>query len=161
MSEIAFTGNLVEDIELKFVASGAALGRARVAENRRWKDGNGQQQEATSFHTVIIWRELAENAAESLRKGDRVVVVGRLEQRHYKTEANENRSVWEVTADAFGPDLRWARAAVTKTRSGGNGGGGGGQRPAPSQAQRSSQPVAGDGDFDPYGAAGNDDEEPF
>jgi len=107
-----------------------------VAVNRKWQDRNsGEWQEATSFFDVICWRELAENVSESLKKGTRVVVTGRLEQRSWEQEGNK-RSVVEINADEVAPSLRWATAKVEKTErrggdQGGGGGGGGFNRPAP------------------------------
>jgi single-strand DNA-binding protein len=99
-----------------------------VAVNRRWQDRNsGEWNEATSFFDVICWRELAENVSESLKRGTRVIVTGRLEQRTWEQEGNK-RSVVEIIADEVAPSLRWATAKVEKTerRSGGDQGGGGG-----------------------------------
>jgi len=128
-NSVTLVGNLVEDPELRFTASGVAMARIRLAVNRRYRDRNNEWQEDTSFFGGTCWREVAENVAESLSKGDRVFITGRLEQRNWETNEGEKRSVVEVRIDEVGPSLRWATATVTKTpRTGGGdfGGGGGG-----------------------------------
>jgi single-strand DNA-binding protein len=96
------------------------MARIRLAVNRRWRDNNGDWQEDTSFFGGTVWREQAESAAESLEKGSRVIVAGRLEQRSWETPEGDKRSVVEIAIDEIGPSLRWATASVTKTaRSGG------------------------------------------
>jgi single-strand DNA-binding protein len=139
-NSITIVGNITRDPELRFTPSGQANTRIGVAVNRRWQDkGSGEWQEATSFFDVVCWRELAENVSESLGRGARVVVTGRLEQRTYEKDG-EKRSVIEIIADEVGPSLRWATAEVKKTdrRGGtdpGGGGGGGYGRPAPGPAE--------------------------
>jgi single-strand DNA-binding protein len=128
-NNITIVGNITRDPELRFTPSGQANARLGVAVNRRWQDkGSGEWQEATSFFDVICWRELAENVSESLKRGARVVVTGRLEQRTYEREGGEKRSVVEIIADEVAPSLRWATAKVEKTerRGAGDSGGGGG-----------------------------------
>ncbi len=128
-NNITIVGNITRDPELRFTPSGQANARLGVAVNRRWQDkGSGEWQEATSFFDVICWRELAENVSESLKRGARVVVTGRLEQRTYEREGGEKRSVVEIIADEVAPSLRWATAKVEKTerRGAGEPGGGGG-----------------------------------
>jgi single-strand DNA-binding protein len=131
---ITVIGNLTADPELRFTPSGAAVANFTVASTPRtfdrqsneWKDGD------TLFLRCSIWREAAENVAESLTKGTRVIVSGRLVQRSYETREGEKRTVYELQVDEVGPSLRYASAKVTRTqRSGGggggfNGGGGGG-----------------------------------
>jgi single-strand DNA-binding protein len=132
-NSVTLVGNLVEDPELRFTASGVAMARVRLAVSRRYRDRNEEWQEETSFFGGTCWREVAENISESLSKGDRVFVTGRLEQRNWETNEGEKRSVIEVRIDEIGPSLRWATAQVTKTpRTGGGGGGnyGGGSTPA-------------------------------
>ena len=127
-NSITIVGNITRDPELRFTPSGQANARLGVAVNRRWQDRNsGEWQEATSFFDVICWRELAENVSESLKRGTRVIVTGRLEQRTWEQDGNK-RSVVEIIADEVAPSLRWATAKVEKTerRSGGDQGGGGG-----------------------------------
>lgn len=123
-NNITLIGNLVEDPELRFTPSGVAMAKIRIAVNRRWRGQDGEWQESTSFFTGTVWREQAENAAESLQKGARVIVNGRLEQRSWETEEGDKRSVVEVQVDEIGPSLRWATASVHKTqRSSGDWGG--------------------------------------
>jgi single-strand DNA-binding protein len=126
-NSVTLVGNLVEDPELRFTASGVAMARIRMAVNRRYRDRNNEWQEETSFFGGTCWRDVAENVAESLSKGDRVFITGRLEQRSWETNEGDKRSVVEVRIDDVGPSLRWATAAVTKTpRSDGGGNYGGG-----------------------------------
>lgn len=115
-SNVTLIGNLVDDPELRFTPSGVAMAKIRMAVNRRWRGQDGEWQENTSFFTGTIWREQAEQAAESLQKGARVIVSGRLEQRSWETESGEKRSVVEVQVDEIGPSLRWATATVNKTQ---------------------------------------------
>jgi len=127
-NSITIVGNITRDPELRYTPSGQANVRLGVAVNRRWQDrSSGEWQEATSFFDVIAWRELAENVNESLKRGARVIVTGRLEQRTWEQEGNK-RSVVEIIADEIAPSLRWATAKVEKTdrRNGDQGGGGGG-----------------------------------
>ncbi|MEV8095800.1 single-stranded DNA-binding protein [Kitasatospora sp. NPDC085879] len=130
---ITLVGNLVDDPELRFTPSGAAVAKFRIASTPRtfdrqtneWKDGE------SLFLTCNVWRQPAENVAESLQKGMRVIVQGRLRQRSYDTKEGEKRTVFEVEVDEVGPSLRSATAKVTRAnRSGGPGGGGnfGGQQ---------------------------------
>ncbi|NNL71623.1 MAG: single-stranded DNA-binding protein [Acidimicrobiia bacterium] len=149
-NSVTLVGNLVEDPELRFTPSGVAMAKIRVAVNRRWRDQQGEWQEETSFFGGTLWREAAENAAESLQKGTRVIITGSLEQRSWETQEGDKRSIVEVRIDELGPSLRWATASVTRTpRSDNFGGGGGGGQPATVPAA----PVARD-DFGP-------DEAPF
>ncbi len=117
---ITMAGNLADDPELRFTPSGRAVAKARVAVNSRYQDQNGQWVDGpTSWHTVIAWGALGENLAESVRKGDRVVVHGRLEQRPYETQDGEKRAAWEITADEIGVSLRHATAKPQKVQRGG------------------------------------------
>lgn len=132
-NSVTLVGNLVEDPELRFTASGVAMAKVRLAVNRRYRDRNDEWQEDTSFFGGTCWRDVAENISESLSKGDRVFITGRLEQRNWETNEGEKRSVVEVRIDEIGPSLRWATATVTRTpRSDGGGGnyGGGNTTPA-------------------------------
>ena len=109
------------------------MAKIRFAVNRRYQNRDGEWQEETSFFGGTLWRDMAENIAESLQKGTRVIVTGSLEQRTWETQEGEKRSTIEVRIDDIGPSLRWATASVTRTpRGGGDGGGGGGapQQPA-------------------------------
>lgn len=112
-TNITLTGRLVADPELKFGASGIAILKARVVTSGRKKTDDGWQDVDTTFWSVTAFRQLAENVAESLRKGDEVIVVGKVKAREYETPEGEKRSVTEITADAFGPNLR-AATATTK-----------------------------------------------
>ncbi|HDL49646.1 MAG TPA: single-stranded DNA-binding protein, partial [Actinobacteria bacterium] len=112
---VTVIGNLVEDPELRFTPSGIAMAKIRVAVNRRWRDQAGEWQEQTSFFGGTLWREAAENAAESLQKGARVIITGSLEQRQWETQEGDKRSVVELRIEEIGPSLRWATASVTKT----------------------------------------------
>ena len=127
---ITLIGNLTADPDLRFTPSGAAVANFTVASTPRtfdrqtneWKDGDAM------FLNCSVWRQAAENAAESLSKGMRVVVTGRLKSRSYETREGEKRTVFEVDVDEVGPSLRYATAKVTRTPSGSGGGqqGGGG-----------------------------------
>jgi single-strand DNA-binding protein len=121
---ITLVGNLVEDPELRFTPSGAAVANFRVAstprtfdrQNNEWKDGE------TLFLSCSVWRQAAENVAESLQRGMRVIISGRLKSRSYETREGEKRTVFEIDVDEVGPSLKTATAKVTKTtRSGGGG----------------------------------------
>lgn len=121
---ITIVGNLTDDPELRFTPSGAAVANFTVAstprifdrENNQWKDGDAL------FMRCSIWRQAAENCAESLTRGARVVVQGRLKQRSFETREGEKRTVVECDVDEIGPSLRYATAKVTKTSRGGGGG---------------------------------------
>lgn len=128
---ITFIGNLTDDPELRFTQGGAPVASFRVASNRRFNDRSGNQQEETTFLNVNAWRELAENAAESLSKGDRVIVIGRVKVRSY--ENRENQTVWvtEIEADEIAPSLRWARAEVSRVGGGGGASSSGSFAPPP------------------------------
>ena len=120
-NNVTLIGNLVDDPELRFTPSGVAMAKIRLAVNRRWRGQDGEWQESTSFFTGTIWREQAEQVAESLQKGARVIVSGRLEQRSWETQEGDKRSVVEIQIDEIGPSLRWATATVNKTqRQGGD-----------------------------------------
>ena len=128
---ITFIGNLTEDPELRFTQGGAPVASFRVASNRRYTDRSGNQQEETTFLNVNAWRDLAENAAESLGKGDRVVVIGRVRVRSYENRDNQTVWVTEIEADEIAPSLRWARAEVSRVSGGGSGGGASGTSSTP------------------------------
>jgi single-strand DNA-binding protein len=114
-------GNLVEDPELRFTNSGTAVANMRVAVTQRiQQDGNWRDGE-TSFFKVNVWRGQAENLADSLSKGDRVMVSGRLRQRSWETPEGEKRSVTELEADEVGASLKWATAKVERVSQRGNG----------------------------------------
>lgn len=127
---ITVVGNLVADPELRFTPSGAAVANFRVASTPRRYDAQAQAwvDGEALFLTCNVWRQAAENVAESLTKGMRVVVTGRLRQRSYETREGEKRSVFEVEVDEVGPSLKYASAAVTRNPAGGGDGQGGGYR---------------------------------
>jgi single-strand DNA-binding protein len=120
-SQTVIVGNLVDDPELRYTPSGAAVAKMRVAVTPRFRDqATGEWKDAeSSFFSVNAWRTLAENAAESLTRGSNVIIVGRLKQRSWETQDGEKRTVVEIEADEIGPSLRWATAKVEKqSRSG-------------------------------------------
>lgn len=166
---ITVVGNLTADPELRFTPAGAAVANFTVASTPRtfdrqsneWKDGEAL------FLRCNIWREAAENVAESLTRGSRVIVQGRLKQRSYETREGEKRTVVELEVDEIGPSLRYATAKVNKANRGGGGGGGG--FGGSSGGAGGSRPAAGPAD-DPWGSApqaagsfggGGNDEPPF
>ena len=153
---VTLIGNVTRDPELRFTASGQALASFGLAVNRRWQNRQTQAwEEATSFFDVVCWAQLAENAAESLPKGTRVIVTGRMEQRSWETQEGEKRSKIEVVADELGPSVRWATTQVTRNeRREGQGGPGGGPGGGPAGGGQAPQPAAPTGGYD-Y------DEEPF
>jgi single-strand DNA-binding protein len=120
-NQIIIVGNLTDDPELRYTPNGAAVVKFRVAVNRRFKDEAGNWKDGeTSYFTVNAWRSLAENVAESLTRGTRVVVAGRLQMRQWETQEGDKRTVVEIEADEVGPSLRWATAKVERQgRSGG------------------------------------------
>jgi single-strand DNA-binding protein len=127
-STVTIVGNVTRDPEMRYTPSGVAKASFGVAVSRRWQNRTSQEwEEQTSFFNVVCWREMAENVCESIGKGARIVVSGRLEQRSWETENGDKRSVVEIVADDIGPSLRWATAEVRRNeRRGGAGGGGGG-----------------------------------
>jgi single-strand DNA-binding protein len=178
-TQITVVGNLVDDPELRFTPSGAAVANFRIASTPRtfdrqaneWKDGEAL------FLSCSVWRQAAENVAESLQKGMRVVVQGNLRSRQYETREGEKRTVFEIQVDEVGPSLRYATAKVTRTqRSGGSsygggqqGGGSGGPSdndPWATPAQSQGAPAGGAGGGapanDPWATPGvSSDEPPF
>jgi len=156
-STVTIVGNVTRDPEMRYTPGGAAKATFGVAVNRRWQNRQTQEwEEQVSFFNVVCWREQAENVCESVGKGSRVIVTGRLEQRSWETDNGEKRSTVEIVADEVGPSLRWASATITKNeRRGGGDFGGGGQG-----AQN--RPAADDG-AGTAGAAAPDSfsEEPF
>ena len=168
---ITVVGNLTADPELRFTPSGAAVANFTVASTPRiydrqsgeWKDGDAL------FLRCNIWREAAENVAESLTRGSRVIVTGRLKQRSFETREGEKRTVFEVEVDEIGPSLRYATAKVNKaSRSGGGGGGFGGGGGGSRGNTGGSTGGGSETKDDPWGSApasgsfsGGDDEPPF
>ena len=155
---ITLVGNLVADPELRFTPSGVAVCKLRVLQTPRDKTAAGEWVDGEPYgKDLTVWREFAENVAESLHRGDRVVVTGRLKARKYQDTEGKNRTAEEVEVDAIGPDLRYARTTVSKQAKAGSGparsggddawGGANAQRPAGAPAvnadeQRQSQPAA-------------------
>ncbi len=114
-NSVTLVGNITRDPELRFTNTGQATATFGLAVNRMWTDRQtNERREATSFFDIVCWREMAENVSESLQKGARVLVTGRLEQRTWETPEGERRSKIEVVADEVGPSLRWATAVVSK-----------------------------------------------
>jgi single-strand DNA-binding protein len=149
---VTVIGNVTRDPELRFTPSGQALANFGLAVNRRWQNRQNQQwEEQTSFFDIVCWAQLGQNVSESVQKGARVIVTGRLEQRSWETEGGDKRSKVEIIADEVGPSLRWATAEITKnerreadgggSQGGGGGGGGGYNRPAPNQAPAGYDPA--------------------
>lgn len=145
-------GNVTRDPELRFTPSGQAVASFGLAVNRRWQNRQTNDwEEQTSFFDIVCWAQMAENVSESVTKGMRVMVNGRLEQRSWETETGDKRSKVEVVADEVGPSLRWASAQVDKNERRDGGAGGGFSAPPPTQAPVPNAAPAG------YSA----DEEPF
>lgn len=165
-TNITLIGNLTDDPELRFTPSGAAVAKFRVASTPRYLDrqsGEWKDGEAL-FLACNVWRQAAENVAESLQRGARVVLSGRLRQRSYETKEGEKRTVFEVEVDEIGPSLRYATAKVQKmSRSSGGGGGGfgaGGAAPA-DDPWASATPAASAGAATGGSGGFNNDEPPF
>jgi len=112
---ITIVGNATRDPEVRYTPSGQAVATFGVAVNRRWQNRQTNEwEEAVSFFDVTAWQQLAENVAESITKGSRVVVSGRLDQRSWETNEGEKRSKVEIVADEIAPSLKYATAAVTR-----------------------------------------------
>lgn len=165
---ITVIGNLTDDPELRFTPSGAAVANFTIASTPRVfkRDSNSWEDGDTLFMRCSVWRQYAENVAESLVRGSRVIASGRLKQRSYETREGEKRTVVELEVDEIGPALRYATAKVQRTqRSGSAGGGfsGGGPAGAPSgESAASADPWASSTPgSDPWAAASESDEPPF
>ena len=120
---ITVIGNLTDDPELRFTPNGAAVANFRLAVTPRVREGDSWKDGETSFFRINVWRQQAENAAETLQKGARCIVVGRLRTRSWETPEGEKRSVTEVEADEIGPSLKFATAKVERSSRGSSGGG--------------------------------------
>ena len=148
---ITVIGALVADPELRFTPTGAAVANFTVASNSRvfdrqaneWKDGEAL------FLRCTIWREAAENVAESLTRGTRVIVTGRLKQRSYETREGEKRTVVELEVDEIGPSLRYSTAKVNRAARGGSSGGSGGEDPWAAQPPGGDHQPLSSGDGEP------------
>src|SRR6266702_6353952 len=127
-TQITIIGNLVDDPELRYTPTGQTVAKFRVASTPRFRDNStGEWKDGDSlFLTCNVWRQAAENVAESLQRGMRVIVSGRLRQRSYETKEGDKRTVYEVEVDDVGPSLRNASAKVNRVNRGGGGGQGGG-----------------------------------
>ena len=114
-NNLTLIGNATRDPELRFTPSGQGVASFGLAVNRRWQNKQTNEwEEATSFFDVVAWGSLGENVAESVTKGARLIVVGRLDQRSWESDSGEKRSKVEIVADEIGPSLRWATAEVSK-----------------------------------------------
>jgi single-strand DNA-binding protein len=170
---ITIIGNMVNDPELRYTPTGQAVATFRVASTPRYMDRNTNEWKdgESLFLSCNVWRQAAENVAESLTRGMRVIVSGRLKQRSYETKEGEKRTVYEIEVDEVGPSLRSASAKVTKSqRSGGGSGFGGPSGPSGPSSQGGSQGGYGGGaggrtNDDPWAAdpgdSGFSDEPPF
>ena len=155
-NSVTLVGNVTRDPELRFTPSGQAVATFGLAVNRRWQNRQSNEwEEQTSFFDVKCWAQMAENVGESLHRGARVIVSGRLEQRSWETEQGDKRSKVEVVADEIAPSLRWATVEITKNerREPGQSGGSGGGRPVQNEPSPSGAGAGGGG----Y----SEDEEPF
>ena len=124
-NQVMLVGNLTDDPALRFTPNGAAVANFRLAVTPRVSEGDSWKDGETSFFRINVWRQQAENVAETLQKGTRCIVVGRLRTRSWETPEGEKRSVTEVEADEIGPSLKFATAKVERSSRGGSGGGGG------------------------------------
>jgi single-strand DNA-binding protein len=167
---ITVVGNLVADPELRFTPSGQPVATFRVASTPRMRDNaTGEWKDGDSlFLSCNVWRQAAENVAESLQRGMRVIVTGRLRQRNYETKEGEKRTVYEVEVDDVGPSLRNASAKVNRaSRGGGEGGFGGGGNRSGGYSGGQSSSGGGSRNEDPWasdgggGGGGYSDEPPF
>jgi single-strand DNA-binding protein len=122
---ITIVGNLADDPELRYTPNGVAVTTLRVAVNQRFfnKETNGWDERLDGFFNVNVWRDYAENVAESLKRGARVLVTGRLRSRSYEDKEGQTRWVTEIEADEVCPSLKWATADIRKVSRGGGGGG--------------------------------------
>lgn len=169
-TQITIAGNLVDDPQLRYTPTGQAVANFRIASTPRWQDrATGEWKDGDSlFLSCNVWRQAAENVAESLQRGMRVIVQGRLRQRSYETKEGEKRTVYEIEVDDVGPSLRNASAKVTKS-SRSTGGFGGGPSGPSGPSGGGGQPGYGGGGRpadDPWasdagGGDGYSDEPPF
>jgi single-strand DNA-binding protein len=168
-TQITIVGNLTSDPELRYTPNGQAVARFTVASTPRFRDStSGEWKDGDAlFLSCDIWRQAAENVAETLQRGMRVIVQGRLRQRSYETREGEKRTVYEVTVDEVGPSLRYASAKVTKSQRSSGGFGGGPSGPSgPGGSSRGSggasdDPWANSGSGSDGGADSFSDEPPF
>ena len=118
INNITILGNLTKDPELKFTQNGNSVASFGLAVNRKWKDLTGEWNEEVTFISVTVWNNLAENCAESLKKGDRVLVNGRLQMRTWETNGGQARSKIEIVANIIAASLEWANVEITKNIKG-------------------------------------------
>ena len=144
---VTLVGNVTDDPELRFTPSGAAVANFTVAVNRRFQKDGQREDRLDGFFRCSCWRDMAENVAESLHKGTRIVVVGRLQQRSWDDPEGNKRSTIEVQVDEVGPSLRWATAAVQKSRRSGATGGDWGQTQGQTQSAPVGAPAQDEGGF--------------
>lgn len=112
-NQISVVGNLTREPELRFLTSGRPVANLGIASSRRYMQNN-EWQEQTSFFNVTVWGDMAQNVAASFKKGDRVMLSGRLESRQYETDQGEKRTAFEIVADEIGPSLRWATVQIER-----------------------------------------------
>jgi single-strand DNA-binding protein len=124
-THVTVVGNLTADPELRFTPNGVAVANLRVAVTPRVREGDQWKDGDTSFFRINAWRDLAQNATDSLAKGTRVLVTGRLRNRSWQTEGGEQRTVTEIEADEIGPSLKWATAKVERASRNGTANGSG------------------------------------
>jgi single-strand DNA-binding protein len=147
---VTITGNATREPELRYTPSGQAVASFGVAVNRRWQNRQTQEwEEAVSFFDVTAWSQLAENVSESVAKGTRVTITGRLDQRSWETPEGDKRSKIEIVADDIAVSLRWATVDVTRNERSDAGGAYGGAAPTGRRGEPGAAP------------AHNPDEEPF
>jgi len=158
-NNVTVTGNATREPELRFTPSGQAVANFGVAVNRRWQNRQTQEwEESVSFFDVTCWSTLAENVAETVAKGTRVTVSGRLDQRSWETQEGDKRSKVEIVADDVAISLRWATAEVLRNERPDGGSGFGGGRPSGGGSNTGGSNAGGSaGNTAPY----NPDEEPF
>ena len=143
MNSVTIIGNITRDPELRYTSNGNALCKLGIAVNTRRKDGDEWVDGDPQFYDVTVWGEMGENIAESVTKGTRVIVAGKLQYRTWEADDGSKRSAVDIVAEEVAPSLRWATATVTRTEKKGSGGGGRSQ----------SKPSSGGGFYD--------DEEPW
>jgi single-strand DNA-binding protein len=135
---VTLVGNVTRDPELRFIPSGQAVAQFGLAVNRRWQNRQSNEwEEQTSFFDVKCWAQMAENVSESIQRGARLIVTGRLEQRSWETEQGDKRSAYEIVADDVAVSLLYATAEITKNERRE-----GGEAPAASAGAGSNRPVA-------------------
>jgi single-strand DNA-binding protein len=146
-NNVTIVGNATREPELRFTASGSATASFGVAVNRKWQNRQTNEwEEQVSFFNVVTWRQLAENVAESISKGTRVIVTGRIEQRSWETPDGQKRSVTDVVADSVGPDLSYATCQIQANERQARTG----NKPADNQPPQSNQNLPYDYDEEPF-----------